>query len=95
MKNQRSFLALLVIFGAALLLNGCGATVPQLQTRAAFDFDCQPDTISVRALDPGTRVAAGCGKQAVYVENFNNSRHATWLLNSEVKPQSGRVSLSH
>jgi hypothetical protein len=94
MKNQRSFLVLLAMLGADLLLSGCGATVPQLQSRAAFDFDCQPAAISVRALDPGTRVAAGCGKQAVYVEHFNNSRHPTWLLNSEVKPQPGRVSLN-
>ena len=69
------------------LLAGCGATVPQLQTRAALDLDCRADAISVVAVDRATRIATGCGKQAIYVENFNNSRHPGWLLNSEIKPQ--------
>jgi hypothetical protein len=87
MKNRKRLLLPVAFASACLLFAGCGATLTQLRTRAAFDFDCQADSISVREMDPGTRVAAGCGKQAVYVENYNQNLRPVWMLNSEVKSQ--------
>jgi hypothetical protein len=75
----------------SLFLAGCGATLPQLQTRAALDLDCHAEALSVRVVDPATRLVTGCGKQAIYVENFNNSRYPAWLLNSEIRPEAPRA----
>jgi len=75
---------------AAVGLAGCGATLDQLQSRAAIDLDCQPEAISSRELDSQTRIASGCGKRAVYVETCTGRNHSgcTWLLNSPVRPTS-------
>ncbi len=75
----------MITFAAALPLAGCGATQSQLRARASLDLSCAPDSIRVNALDTGTQVASGCGKRAIYVELFNNGRHPTWMLNSDVQ----------
>jgi hypothetical protein len=82
MKTQR-WLAVTILATA-----GCGATFEQLQARAAIDLECQPQAISANALDDQTRIASGCGKQAVYVETCagNNRANCTWMLNSPIKP---------
>jgi hypothetical protein len=67
-------------------LAGCGATEAQLRTRAAFDLACPSGSIRTEAIDGATQLATGCGKRAIYVEMFNNSRNPTWLLNSSVEP---------
>jgi hypothetical protein len=71
-----------------LLVSGCGATFEQLQARAAVDFGCHPAGISSQAIDGYTRIASGCGKQAVYVETCTSNNHSgcTWMLNSPIKP---------
>jgi hypothetical protein len=73
---------------ASLMAPGCGATFEQLQTRAALDLECQPAAISAQSVDAQTRVASGCGKQAIYVESCSGNNHSdcTWILNSTVKP---------
>lgn len=70
-----------------LATSGCGATFEQLQSRAALDLDCQPTAISAREVDRLTRVATGCGKQAIYVQTCVGKAEdsCTWLLNSEIK----------
>ncbi len=71
---------------AAFGLAGCGATLTQLRTRASLDLACAPDSIRLDEMDGATQVVTGCGKRAVYVQLFNNSRYPTWLLNSAVEP---------
>jgi hypothetical protein len=73
---------------ASLLMmgSGCGATVAQLKNRAAIDLDCQPSSLAIRSIDAATRNVNGCGKQAIYVEQFNHSVRPTWLLNSSITP---------
>jgi len=73
---------------ASLMAPGCGATFEQLQARAALDLECQPAAISAQSVDGQTRVASGCGKQAIYVESCSGHNHSdcTWMLNSTVKP---------
>jgi hypothetical protein len=72
---------------AWLAASGCGATLEQLQSRAALDLNCQPDAISARRVDNLTLIAAGCGKQAVYVQTCSGKGegNCTWLLNSEIR----------
>src|SRR5450432_4088226 len=69
---------------ASLMAPGCGATFEQLQARAALDLECQPAAISAHSVDGQTRVASGCGKQAIYVETCSGHNHSdcTWMLNS-------------
>jgi hypothetical protein len=74
---------------AATLLvigSGCGATVEQLRNRASIDLECQPASLSIRTIDPATRSVNGCGRQAIYVEQFNHSVRPAWLLNSSIAP---------
>ena len=66
-------------------LAGCGATLQQLETRASMDLECAPAELKVKQIDAGTRQVEGCGKRAMYVEAFNNSRHPAWMLNSEIR----------
>ena len=76
---RRMALALAVVATSA-----CGATVGQLRTRASIDLECPEDRIGVKEVDSATRQVEGCGKSAVYVENFNDARYPTWTLNSAV-----------
>jgi hypothetical protein len=69
-----------------LAFTGCGATLHQLRNRASVDLSCTPESIEVDAMDSATQVVTGCGKRAVYVQLFNNSRYPTWLLNSAIEP---------
>jgi hypothetical protein len=70
---------------AVVMLTGCGATLEQLKTRAALDLDCTQAQLDVQKIDGGTRRVEGCGKRAIYVSIFNNSRDPVWLLNSDVR----------
>jgi hypothetical protein len=71
---------------AAMAFTGCGATLPQLRTRASLDLSCTPESLQLQPLDGATEIVTGCGKRALYVQLFNNSRYPTWLLNSNVEP---------
>jgi hypothetical protein len=70
-----------------LMAAGCAATFEQLQARAAIDLDCRPEAITAQAVDAETRIASGCGKQAVYIESCMRGNHSdcTWSLNSPVR----------
>jgi hypothetical protein len=65
---------------------GCGATLEQLKNRASIDLDCQPSSLAIRPIDSATRRVNGCGRQAIYVEQFNHSVRPAWLLNSPIVP---------
>ncbi|MBI4702340.1 MAG: hypothetical protein HY744_14550 [Deltaproteobacteria bacterium] len=72
---------------AATSTLGCSlpapATPQQLQARAAFDLRCPPAGLQLFRLGPGTAGAAGCGRQAAYVEQCHSgSRRAAcrWVL---------------
>lgn len=78
---------LIAALGALLL--GCGATLPQLKKRAAFDLQCPEEQIQVVQIDKRTRGVQGCGKQGTYVESCKacgsgGGQHCdcTWILNS-------------
>jgi hypothetical protein len=70
---------------AVVMLTGCGATLEQLKTRASLDLDCAATRLDVKTIDSATRRVEGCGKRAMYVEIFNNSRDPAWMLNSDVR----------
>ncbi len=70
---------------AVVTLTGCGATLQQLKTRASIDLDCTEAQLDVRPIDSGTRQVEGCGRRAMYVEIFNNSRYPAWMLNSDIR----------
>lgn len=72
--------------GLLVLGSGCGATVAQLKNRASIDLDCQPSSLAIRSIDSATRSVSGCGRQAIYVEQFNHSVRPAWLLNSSIAP---------
>jgi hypothetical protein len=80
----------MVLWCGALMLMGCGATQQHLKTRASIDLQCTEAQLNVMAIDSGTRQVQGCGKRAIYVEIFNNSRHPAWMLNSELRDVSAR-----
>lgn len=77
---KRYLATALLVIGAT----GCGATLQQLKNRAAIDLDCQAGSLAVSNIDAATRNVKGCGKQAIYVEQFNHSVRPAWLLNSSI-----------
>jgi hypothetical protein len=79
------------IVGLALLgvAGGCtsaaGATLQQLQLRAAYDLACPPQLLTLSHIDPRTKMVAGCGSQEIYVEicdEIRGKQTCTWLLNT-------------
>ncbi len=82
-----SKLSRMAMVAAAVGVTGCGATLSQLRTRASFDLSCAPESLQLKPVDGATEIVAGCGKRALYVQQFNNARYSTWLLNSAVEPQ--------
>jgi hypothetical protein len=81
-------------FVAAVAITGCGATLPQLRNRASLELSCAPESLNVSDLDGATKIVTGCGKRAVYVQLFNNSRYPTWLLNSSIEPSGAPSAVS-
>jgi hypothetical protein len=79
--------------GLLVLSAGCGASMQQLKNRASIDLDCDIPQLAIRDVDAATRRVNGCGKQAIYVEQFNHGVRAAWLLDSPITPSS-RISLS-
>ncbi len=70
-----------------LLLTACEGELwfPQLQARAALDFDCQPSQISARDIANRTVIAGGCGKRAIFVLSCSGRYNCMWLLNSPIR----------
>ena len=70
-------------------LVGCGASVQQLHSRAAFDLNCPQDQLQVVEIDNRTRGVRGCGRQATYVENCTDPMRSggtcTWIMNTVEK----------
>jgi hypothetical protein len=80
------WLSRVLLVAGVVGLGGCGATPTQLRARASVDLDCAPEQLRLDAIDGATQKVTGCGKRAIYVQLFNNSRYPTWLLNSTVVP---------
>jgi len=74
-----------------LLSTACeaGSWFPQLQARAAVDFNCQSSEISGRGIANGTVIAGGCGKRAIYVLTCSGRYNCVWLLNSPIRSADG------
>jgi hypothetical protein len=97
---MRDFFSLGALLGA-LLACGESATGKQLAVRAASDLGCQNEQIRSRSLDPRTVVAAGCGREATYVEDcetctngftkMNETCNCTWILSGSVRSHAGAI----
>ncbi len=80
------------LIALSILASACGgATTEQLRARAAFDFKCPQDQVSVVELDARSRGATGCGQRATYVEDCalttaSGKEGCTWVLNSDSRP---------
>jgi hypothetical protein len=74
-----------VMLAFVVVSSGCGASLQNLKTRAAFDLECNADQMVTQRIDSATQRVDGCGKRAVYVLLFNDARYPTWLLNSEIR----------
>lgn len=73
-------------------LLACGATIEQLQSRAAFDLNCPKHQLNIIELDERTRGVTGCGQQVTYIESCNQDTNGmdsncTWVLNSDSRPR--------
>jgi hypothetical protein len=72
-------------------LSACGASLEQLQARAAFDLNCPQDKLQVTEIDDRTRGVRGCGQQVTYVEScqaiggYGQKMGCTWVLNTDGK----------
>jgi hypothetical protein len=61
----------------------------QLLKRAAYDFDCTKDELSVTKIDDQTRGVEGCGHRATYVRSCSRTgpngmfkADCTWVMNT-------------
>lgn len=85
------------IFGALVIVTaaGCGASLEQLRTRAAFDFSCPEPQLSVVDIDSRTKGVTGCGKKGTFVESCTptpwKNLECTWVLNSSGAQGSGEL----
>ncbi|MGH7435063.1 MAG: hypothetical protein ACRENE_05250 [Polyangiaceae bacterium] len=52
-----------------------------LEKRAAFDFHCDQDELTITRLDYSTRGVSGCGHQATYVY----LEHQGWVMNNTLE----------
>jgi hypothetical protein len=52
-----------------------------LQKRAAFDFHCEQDDLTITRIDYSTRGVSGCGHQATYVY----LQHQGWVMNNTLE----------
>ena len=80
-----------VVLTALVVGTGCatGATADQLRDRAAFDFDCSQQHLTLHEIDDQTIGVDGCGKRATYVEvcrachNGYQGCDCSWILNTD------------
>lgn len=65
---------------------GCAASVSQLRARAAFDFQCAANSLTITRIDSDTMGVSGCGRRATYVSRCNGQpgqlgTTCTWVRN--------------
>jgi hypothetical protein len=78
----------LVLFCGVFAIAGCpvgmehfdAIMISKVRTKAAFDFECEKDTVQVSKIDNGSYGASGCGKRATYV---GKDSQICWSGNSE------------
>jgi len=90
MKN-RACVAIVLLLSTACAEDS-QSWLPPLQSRAAVDFDCQPDRVSARGIAVDTVIASGCGKRAIYVQmcTGRHQEYCKWLLNSAIRRADGK-----
>jgi hypothetical protein len=76
MNLQRPFLGL----AALLLLGGCFGSTDQLRMKAAADFDCPKDSLTVNDVGNGFYEVAGCDQKQRYTYS---SEAKAWLRESD------------
>ncbi len=80
---RRFFLYVSLMMGTAA---GCGAGLEHLRARAAYDFNCPENQLSVAEVDSVTKSVSGCGKKGTFVERCTRlpfqGTECTWVLNS-------------
>lgn len=60
-------LSLSPLFGVvALLLIGCGPTIPQLRATAANEMNCPVSELELERVDGDTMAVIGCGRETIY-----------------------------
>jgi hypothetical protein len=57
---------------------GCGPNIETLRTRAAYDFRCADDQLTLTPLGTGTYGVDGCGHRATYVQSATGQ----WVMNT-------------
>ena len=64
--------------------NVSGVWIPMqdLGARAAFDFDCPKDDVTLSALSARQQGVRGCGKRAVYTYVRTDERRWDWIMDS-------------
>lgn len=70
-RTHRSFFSAracsaLLSLGAALVLLGCGPTIPQLRATAASDMNCPTSELALERVDSDTMAVIGCGRETIY-----------------------------
>ncbi len=90
---KRRSLQVLGLLAAMAVMEGCGADLGGLRTRAAFDMECSQNQLRLTELNSGNAMrngegavygVTGCGKRGTYVQTVQGA----WLLNSEQKKRS-------
>lgn len=56
-----------------MILTGCFSAQGTVEARAAYDFNCPEDDVTVTNVSGTTYAASGCGRKALYVCNQDDS----------------------
>jgi hypothetical protein len=70
--------ALLIVF---VIVGGCAEPFAEVRTRAAFDFGCNEEHLTLTEVAKNTVAAEGCGRRAAYVR-LCDGYNCTWVYNS-------------
>jgi len=68
------------VFVLGLFLVACGPSMTDLRTRAAFDFECPEQQITLTKLASYTYGATGCDRRGTYVMDGTTG---SWILNPD------------
>lgn len=87
-SNSLSVLVLgLLMSSAACMPPAVRATLPELQTRAAFDLACPQNWLRLHHFGARAKGVSGCGRQLSYVEAcelFDGERICSWEADGPV-----------
>ena len=63
---RTGFSLILLMSGAALILMGCGPSIPQLRATAASEMNCPVPELELERVDSDTMAVIGCGRETIY-----------------------------